>query len=198
MKRSTCLRTGECTTHQTGIWSTHWSAHLVAEQQPQDSSHQLEEQTHCQRVHELWPNGWQRGRVIITSKLFELLDQCLFSVVTQKPHIMHQVHLLFLGIVRARLIILKVKLSYTLYFIFPVTLEKFLRSLTVDQEFHCISLCVWEKIWSSALSIPLTTLSRVRLSLRQAKTPMNETTNMRIPRTIRIRDGARNTPCSVL
>lgn len=49
-----------------------------------------------------------------------------------------------------------------------------------------------------ALSTPLTTFSRVRLSLREAKTPMNETINIMIPRRIRIMAGAKNTPSRVL
>lgn len=59
-------------------------------------------------------------------------------------------------------------------------------------------LCCLKKMYDFALSRPLTTFSRVRLSLKEAKTPTNETTNMTIPRRIRIIAGAKNTPSIVL
>lgn len=59
-------------------------------------------------------------------------------------------------------------------------------------------LCVFKKSLNLALGPQLTTFSRVRLSLSEAKTPMNETKNMTTPRTMRITAGAKNTPSSVL
>lgn len=53
-------------------------------------------------------------------------------------------------------------------------------------------------IIKASLYTQLTTFSRARLSLSEAKTPMSETKNMTTPRTMRITAGAKNTPSSVL